>query len=95
MQKNCIWNPTTCSCENVEYLTSTIDSSAIMCDEIINGSANVMSTASSNFHKKVRYKMDCYILHTVLLVIILLLIIAIICYHYVRHMSKLKNILLR
>ena len=40
-----------------------------MCDEIINaadtvstnGSANVMSTVSSNFHnKKVRYEMDCY-----------------------------------
>ena len=49
--------------------------------------ANVTSTASINFHsKKVR---DCYILHTVLLVIILLLIIAIICYHY----AKQKDII--
>ena len=31
--------------------------------------------------KKVKQKMNCFILHTVLLVIILLLIIAIICYH--------------
>ena len=29
--------------------------------------------------KKIRYKIDCYILHTVFLVIILLLIITIIC----------------
>ena len=38
--------------------------------------------------KKVRYKIDCYILHTVLLVIVLLLIITIICYHYAKHSSK-------
>ena len=58
-----------------------------MCDEIINDSdsvstnvlASVRSTVSRNFNnKKVRYKMDCDILHIVLLVIILLFIIAII-----------------
>ena len=37
---------------------------------------NTMSTNSE--YKKVRYKMDCFILHTLLLVIISLLIIAII-----------------
>ena len=43
---------------------------------------NVASTASINCHsKKVR---DCYILHTVLLVIILLWIIATIYYHYAK-----------
>ena len=42
--------------------------------------ANVTSTASIDCHsKKVR---DCYVLHTVLLVIILLLIVTIICYHF-------------
>ena len=42
--------------------------------------ANVTSTTSINCHsKKVR---DCYVLHTVLLVIILLLIVTIICYHF-------------
>ena len=38
--------------------------------------------------KKVRHKIDCYILHTILLVIILLLIIIIISYHYVKNRSK-------
>ena len=33
-EKDFIWNPTTCSCENVEYLTSTIDNSITTCDEI-------------------------------------------------------------
>ena len=42
---------------------------------------------NSDGKKKVRYKIDCYILHLVLLVIILLLIIIIICYHYAKHIS--------
>ena len=109
VKKDYIWNPPTCSCENVEYLASTIEDSVITCDEIIddadsvsiNVPTNVMSTvstsvksiASTNFHhKKVSYTMDCYILHTVLLVVILLFIIAIICYHYAKHRSKQKNI---
>ena len=72
-----------------------------MCKEIINAidslstnvSTNVTSTASINFYnKKVRCKMDRYILHTVLLVVILPFIIAIICYHYAKHRSTQKNI---
>ena len=35
--------------------------------------------------EKFRYKFDCNILHTLLLVVTLLLIIAIICYHYSDH----------
>ena len=54
---------------------------------------NMPSTVSTNFHnKKVRYKMDCYMLHKVLLVIRLLFIIAITCYHYAKNGSKLKKI---
>ena len=36
---------------------------------------------------KVRYKIDCYILHTDLLVIMLLLINTIICYYYATHVK--------
>ena len=66
----------------------------VKCDEIVTVmgiistkktntmATNVTSTASINCHsKKVR---DCYIFHTVLLVIILLLIITIMCYHYTK-----------
>ena len=59
-RKEHIWNPSTCSCENGEYLgnSSSIDDSMIMCNEILiaadsvstDGSANVMSTASTNFY---------------------------------------------
>ena len=78
----------TCICENVKYLKSAVDDSKTVCDEIIyvmdNISINVTSTVSANVtstmlskfdDKKVRYKMDCYILHTVLPMIILLAII--------------------
>ena len=89
-RKDYIRNPATCSRENVEYLASTFDDSVFMCDKIITDAdsvstyvpENVTSTASINSDdKKVRYKMDCYILHTVFLLVILLFIIAIICYH--------------
>ena len=90
-KENYSWNPTKCVC--------TIDNSAIMCDEIINVEVIVSTTVtiivSTNFcNKSVRYKMNCYILHTVLLVIIVVFIIAIIYYHFVKHKSKRKNILL-
>ena len=49
---------------------------------------NVTSTVSKYFHKKLIYKMDSYILHTISLVIILLFVIAIISNHYTKHKSK-------
>ena len=70
----------------------------IACDETVSVT-NIVSkkkqatNATKICHsKKVRYKIDCYILHTVILVIILLLIIIIICYHYAKHRSKQKGI---
>ena len=66
--------------------------SKIVCDEIINDTESV----TTNFdNKNVRYKMDCYILHTELIVIILLFIISFTCYSYAKNRSKLKkNVLL-
>ena len=69
-------------------------------DEIISVMDNVLtkmtSTIATNvtesYHsKKVRYKFDCQILHTVLLAIILLLVITIICYYNTRNRSKYKD----
>ena len=74
---------------------SIADTSVIVCDEIIDimGMPNTISTnATKNCHsEKVRYKFDCYTLHTVLLVIILLLIITIICYYHAEYGSKQKH----
>ena len=95
------WHSSTCICENGKYLKSIADISEIACDEII-AVADIVSTKIINTiatyvsiisdYKKIRYKIDCYFLHTVLLVIILLLIISIICYHYAKHRSKQKII---
>ena len=86
-KKDYSWNP--------RCLKSVVETSVIVRDEVMNVpaslstivtntiSTNVTSTLSINFDdKKVRYKMNCYILHTFFLVIILLFIIDIICYHY-------------
>ena len=50
---------------------------------------NIMSAASINCHNK--KVINCYILHTVSLVIILVLIITIICYHYAKHEGIVQN----
>ena len=52
-------------------------------------STNVTTTVSINFHnKKVRYKIDCYILNTFLLGTILIFIIAIILCHYIAFFNQ-------
>ena len=82
-------------------MISIADTSVIMCDEIISvmdivstKMANTIVTNVSRYsgNTKVRYKIDCYILHTVLLVIILLLTITITFYHYAKHWSKQKSV---
>ena len=74
----------------------------IACDEtmyainiVLTNITNTIATSTVSINpdgKKRRYKIDCYILHTVLLVIALLLLITIIWYHYAKHRSKQKGI---
>ena len=99
-KKDYRYNPNTCTCENNKCLKG-IDTSVMTSDEIISVMENVSTkitntiatNVSTNFEdKNVRYKVDCYILHTVLLVIKLLLMITIICYYYAKHRSKQKSI---
>ena len=70
----------------MKYLKSVTDGSVITYDKTItatdSASANITSIVPTNFYdKKLRYKMDCYILHPDLLMIILLFKIAN-RYHY-------------
>ena len=83
-KKDYRWNPNTCICENSKYLKSIPDTSVIACDRIMHAvdvvsakrTNTIATNVSINCHsKKVKYKIDCYILQTVLLVITLLLII--------------------
>ena len=96
-KKGYTWNPAVCSLKNCEYVASSIEDSVITFGEIVNVAKSVSTNVPTNlistvshFHiRKVRFKIDGYILYTILLVIILLFIIAIIFYHY----AKLKNVL--
>ena len=67
-----------------DVFLSIIDTSVIARDEIICYGYCINKNDTYYSNKKVRYKIDCYILKTVLLVIILQLIITIICYHYAK-----------
>ena len=85
-------NPSTCICENGKYLKSKVDDSKIVFDEIM-FITDIMSIKMTNTKPtNVTSFMNCYILHTVLLVFILLLIIAIFCYHYAKNWSKQKGL---
>ena len=93
-----------CICENGKYLKSIADDSKIVCDEIIyvvdiksanvtnTIPTNVTGTVSSDFHKKIKYEIDCYILqHSFISDHILHLIIIISCYQYAKRRPKLKK----
>ena len=47
-EKDCIWNPATCSCKNGRYLASIMNDSVITCDEII----EEPKTVPTNFNEK-------------------------------------------
>ena len=63
-EKDYIWNPTTCNCENGKYLASMIDDSAISCDKVIESYDKETKTIPATFNeKKAACKIDiCYYL---------------------------------
>ena len=66
VKKNFFWNPATCSCENGKYLPSTIDDSAITCDEIIGSYDKEAKTIPKNFNEKkttIKFKIYMFYLH--------------------------------
>ena len=73
-QKDYIWNPVTCNCENGKYLASVIDDSVIMCDDIIEETKTV--TTSFNEKNAIYKTKDFYILLAFFLITITLLIVA-------------------
>ena len=72
-EEDYIWNPSTCFCENGEYLKSIIDDLAAKCDKII----EPKKTIPINFNdKKATCKIDNFsVLSTFLLITILLLLL--------------------
>ena len=46
------WIPATCNCENIQYLASTLDDSAVMCDKTIESYDEETNTVPTNFNEK-------------------------------------------
>ena len=51
-EKDYIWNPATCNCENGKYLASIMDDSVIICDEVIKSYDEEIKTIPTYFNKK-------------------------------------------
>ena len=51
-EKDYIWNPATCNCENGKYLANTIDDSVIVCVEVIDVDAEAKSNNETNFNER-------------------------------------------
>ena len=77
--KDYIWKPATCSCENGKHLTSIINDSAIMCDEIKDTTKTVLTKA-----------VPPKITSTNLLTTIALLIAVRIYYFQIKYLAKQK-----
>ena len=52
-EKDYVWNPATCGCENGKYLASIMDDSAIMCDEVIKPCDVETKKVLKNFKEKI------------------------------------------
>ena len=54
-EKDYLWNPSTCNCENLKYLANVMDNSTITSDEIIelyDEDADAKSSNKSSFNEK-------------------------------------------
>ena len=85
-QKDYIWNPVTCNCENGKYLASVIGDSVIMCDDIIEETKTV--TTSFNEKNAIYKTKDFYILLAFFLITITLLIVVSIYFYLIKYQRK-------
>ena len=77
-EKDYVWNPSTCNCENVKYLASIVDDLAIICDEVIESYGKEINFSEKKATCKTQ---NFYILLAFLLITIALLIaVSIYCY---------------
>ena len=51
-EKDYVWNPATCNCENGKYFASIMDDSMIVCDEFIRSYDEEIKTIPINFNEK-------------------------------------------
>ena len=51
-EKDYVWNPSTCDCENGKYLTIIMNDSTIISDEVTDSCDEEIKTIQTNFNKK-------------------------------------------
>ena len=92
-EKDYVWNPATCNCENGKYLASIMDDSAIICDKVID--ADMESNNKTNFNeKKATCKMqNLHILHVFFLISTAFLIAVSIYRYLIKYQRNLKQLL--
>ena len=87
-EKDYVWNPPTCNCENWKSLASIIDNSAIMCDEFIE-----LCDEKTNFNgKKSTCKPQKFDILLAFLLNTTALLIAVVIYCYWENIEEDKNI---
>ena len=82
-EKDYVWNPAICNCENGQFLASIMDDSVIKCDKVIESYEEEINTIPTNFSEKnvTRKTKSFYVLLAFLLITIALLItVSIYCY---------------
>ena len=89
-KKDYSWNPSTCTCGNTKHLKRIVDDSKLCMMKLC-----MLWILYQQICQQILKTKNSEILHTVLLLVILLFIIAIICYHCVKHKSKLKKMYCR
>ena len=52
-EKEYVWNPSICICENGKYLISVMDESVIMSDKVIGPYDEEIKTIPTNFNEKI------------------------------------------
>ena len=72
-EKDYVWNPATCNCENGKYLASIMEDSTITCNEVIESYDEEIKIIPTNFNEKKVVCKSFYILLAFVLIIIALL----------------------
>ena len=82
-EKDYVWNPAICNCENGKFLASIMDDSVIKCDKVLEPYDEEIKTIPANFNEKnVTPKTQSFYVLLAFLLITIALLIAVSIYRY-------------
>ena len=91
-EKEYVWNPHICNCENEKYLAGIMDDSAIICGEVKSNDEKI-KTIPTNFNEKnitCKTQNFCVLLAFLLITITLFIAVSIYC-HLIKYLAKQKR----